>query len=205
MEYKSNTQAIVHDLIKNIESKVSPSKLSRVGSEQLIGDMIRRIHIDGLDASGSSIGEYSTKSMYVSLTAFVRQKGKVGKGHQLKNGTRPPIKGQRTLNARGKNSNSPKFKNGNPRKSRYFEEGYKEYHDEMGNGTEVNLTLTGNLANDFEMGKFNEQVFGLGFTSYGMKIYPGLETHFQTLIWSATKDEEQRVLNAVEDFIFKNL
>lgn len=198
-EYQSNVQSVMRDLIVDVKTTLNPRTISRVGSEQLIGDLIRRIHQQGLDAGGGTIGQYSSKPMYVSLTTFVRKKGKVGKSEHGK-----PIKGQRTLKAKGKNSDSTKFKNGKLRKSRYFPDGYMEYHDEMGNGRNVNLTLTGQLSNDLKVSNIGNN-FGLGFSDYGMEIYKGLENHFSVIIWMATKDEEDRVIVALEEYIDKNL
>lgn len=199
MEYKSNIGSIVQDLIVDLDTTLDKRVLSRVGANQLIGDMVRRIHFDGKDASDNAIGEYSTEPIYVSLDAFVRKKGKVRtKNKNGKTGS------QRTLRPRGKNSNDPDFENGKRRKSRYFERGYLEYHDEMGNGNKVNLTLTGQLSNDLQVAPKGKN-FGLGFSDYGMGIYPGLEGHFKVVIWSPTENEKDRILTAIEEYISKNL
>lgn len=198
--YKSNIDDVIQGLIVDVRTTVNSEKLSRVGANQLIGDMIHRIHYEGKDGTGNAIGQYSRKPIYVSLDAFVRKKGKVAT--RTVNGK--TIKRQQTLRGKGKNSSNPEFANGKPRKSRYFETGYLEYHDEMGNGTKVNLTLSGQLSNDLQVAPKGEN-FGLGFSQYGMKIYPGLEGHFQTTIWMPTEGEKERVLNAIEDFIEKNL
>ena len=202
--YESNVQKVIRDLIVDIKKTTNPTAISRVGAEMLIGDMINRIHQRGESAKGGAIGSYSTEPIYVSLTAFVRKKGKVGKGHKLNNGSRPAIKTQRTLQPKGKNGDT-KFKNGKTHKSRYFDDGYSEYHDEMGNGTKVNLTLTGQLANDLWVVPAGKD-FGLGFSpDYGMKIYPGLENHFNVTIWMASEKEKERVMVAVQEYIDKKL
>lgn len=198
-EYQSNIQTEIRDIIFDLEGATNIDEISRVGAEQLIGDMIRRIHYEGKAANGGAIGQYSQKPIYVSVSAFVRKKGKVGKSEHGK-----PIKGQRTLKPKGKFNNGDKFKNGKTRKSRYFEDGYLEYHDEMGNGSKVNLTLTGNLSNDLKIGKAGK-TFGLGFSEYGMKIYPGLENHFSVIIWMATKEEKDRVIEAIGEYVVKKL
>jgi len=137
--------------------------------------------------------------MYVSVSAFVRKKGKVGKSS-----TGKPIKGQRTLAPKGKYNDGAKFKNGKPRKSRYFEDGYVEYHDEMGEGSKVNLTLTRQLQNDLLVSPAGKN-FGLSFSEYGMKIYPGLENHFSVVIWMASEKEKTSVVRAIEDWIDEQL
>ena len=190
---------MLDDLIGDIKTTVDPQKLSRVGANQLIGDMINRIHQQGKAASGNLIGNYSTDPMYVSVSAFVRKKGKVGKSD-----TGRPIKGQRTLRAKGKFDDGDTFKNGKKRKSRYFERGYLEFHNEMGNGTKVNLTLSGQLSNDLQVTP-NKKQFGLGFSDYGMDIYPGLENHFNVVIWMPTKNEADRVELAISEYIKRNL
>ena len=198
-DYKSNMGDVIRNLTIDLKTTTDPNKLSRVGAEQLIGDMIRRIHYEGLSGNGGLIGNYSTEPIYVSLNAFVRKKGKV-----VKSATGKPIGGGKILRGKGKNSESDVFDNGKKRKSRYFEQGYLEYHDEMGNGTKVNLTLTGQLSNDLQVAPAGKY-FGLGFSQYGMRIYPGLENHFNVFIWIPTNDEKDRVMVALEDYIERNL
>jgi len=180
---------VINDLIKDIKATAKPSIISIVAAEQLLGDMVYRIHNEGKNASGGQIAAtYSTEPIYVSLTGFIRQTN--GKGKKVR--------------GRGKYSDSPTFKNGKPRKSRYFNLGYKEFQQEQTGNTDVNLVLTGQLQNDLAIARTGSD-WGLSFGDYGLEIYKGLENHYNAIIWFPTKEERENMIVAIEDYIAKKI
>lgn len=181
---------VVGKLIKDLNIATDPKEVSRVATQQLLGDIVRRIHFQGLDAKGNEIAPegYSTDPMYVSIAGFVRQTS--GKGKKL--------------TPRGKNSNATEFKSGKKRKSRYFEGGYKEFQQEQTGNTKVNFVLTGQLQRDLLMSEAGKN-FGLSYSKYGLDIYQGMENKFGVVIWFPTKEEHQRMINAVLDYVNKTL
>ena len=190
-EYKSNMNVVIKELIQDL--RIDSAQISLVAAQQLLGDMIYRIHQEGKAASGQIIASsYSTNPMYVSLNMFVRQSGKPAGSKAMKR-----------LRGRGKNSTSPTFKNGSKRRSRYFPQGYKEFKQEQTGKTKVNLSLSGGLQHDLMLRKADSKSFGLSFSNYGLDIYKGLENHYNVIIWFPTKEEQKRMSNAVEEFIIK--
>jgi hypothetical protein len=96
------------------------------------GDLKQHVFMDGLAADGSKIGQYVGNEGYVSI-----------EGARRRYGSQVPTS---KLRGRGKNSRSSKFKNGKPRRSMYFAEGYKGLRELMGRQTSyVDLNFTDNL------------------------------------------------------------
>ncbi len=106
----------------------------------LEADLKSDIFLKGKRADGSQIGNYGTDPSYVSISA-----SKERYGAQL------PLS---RMTGKGKDPRSKsKFMNGNPRKSRYFSDGYKGFRDYVGRATDkVNLDLTGGLQNSIASG-----------------------------------------------------
>lgn len=130
--------------------------------------MVERIFIDGLNASSSKIGNYSTSPPIYVNTQFAPQK-KAAKGK----------------------TGETKFKNGAPHKTTYFES-YKAFRQAEGRESSfVNLRLFGNLQNDFSTGiKRVDNDTWISFVKKdesGDKIN-GNERRFG-LIFHTTKDE----------------
>jgi len=188
MKYESDLQKVITNLINDIKVDLSPTELSRVAAEQLLGDIVRRIHNQGENADGSPIAaQYSTKPMYISIEGLIRQTN--GKG--------------KSMSPRGKNGDKP-FKNGKARKSVYFDTGYEGFKSEQTGNTKVNLTLTGQLQNDLLISPIKKD-FGLSFSDYGLDLYPQLESHFGAVIWFPTKGEKNRMIEAINWYIDNKL
>ena len=181
---------VINGLIKDIKTTLTPSEVSRIAAEQLLGDITHRIHNEGKSSSNTKISNsYSSDPIYVSITGFVRKT----------NG-----KGKKVGKPRGKNSEDPKFKNGKQRKSRYFPDGYKGFQQEQTGNTQVNLVLTGALQQDLQVGGKSNN-FGLTFGDYGLDIYKKLENKYSVEIWFPTSEEKDRMILAVSDYINKTL
>jgi hypothetical protein len=101
-------------------------RISQVAAIQVIAEYKQRIFFLGLDSLGSQIGTYSVNPFYInplSLTTVASS------------GIKPE----------GKNGNTV-FKNGNPHKTKYLKQGYKELREltDRQSGT-VDLNFSGSL------------------------------------------------------------
>lgn len=119
------------DYLKKIEKQVL--QLSNIKPHfEIINEVIRRqtirIFEKGLGGDGSKSPDYSRKPIYISIKTSPRK-----------------------VPARGKSSNTAKFKNGKVRKSSYFSGGYAEFKKAIGKGGSghVNLWLTNNFKTAF--------------------------------------------------------
>jgi len=150
---------------------------NRLGVETMLNlqaDLYVRIFDKGLDSDGNSIGKYSKKPIYVSLSGQTAQ--------QRSSSLRP----------RGKDSNSPKFKNGNPRKSQYFADGYFGFRSVVGRQNQkVDLRVTGSLQGSIQA---NENRVAFNNDTQFEKA-KGNEKRFNKVIFSASESE----LKAIED------
>lgn len=135
---------------------------------------------DGKDASGSNIGHYSTEPTYVSIGALKKKYGS-----QI-----PTSK----LTGRGKKGRGTKFKNGSPRKSRYYPDGYKGFRDDMGRPTDrVNLKLSGQLEGSIKTG-FSQNEATIAFISDEQAaIASGHEEKYDADIFAVPKAGRQRI------------
>jgi len=182
--YKSNLSDVVNKIDLKLESVENTDKLIRTLATNLLASNQRRIHNDGKDVNLANIGgaEYSTTPTYVSLDQMpVKKKG------------------------RGKNSSKP-FKNGNPRKSRYYAGGYKGFRsDQRRQTSKVDLRLTGRLQSDLVIAeKKNSWVVGFA-TDYGVDISNGMEEKYKQRIWGVSKDDDKMISLEVSDFVKKQL
>jgi len=154
---------------------------NRLGIETMLNlqaDMLDRVFYKGIDADGNSIGKYSKKPLYVSISGQTSQ--------QRSSSLRP----------RGKDSNSPKFKNGNTRKSQYFADGYFGFRSVVGRQNQkVDLKLTGSLQGSIQVGESNN-ITTLAFNNdTQFEKAKGNEKRFNKVIFSASESE----LKAIED------
>lgn len=101
-------------------------RISQAAAIQVIAEYKQRIFFLGLDRSGGSIGQYSVNPFYINPLSLTT----VSAG-----GIKP----------QGKNGQSV-FKNGNPHKTKYLTQGYKELRDLTGRQSNtVDLNFSGSL------------------------------------------------------------
>ena len=101
-------------------------RISQAAAIQVIAEYKQRIFFLGLDTSGGSIGQYSVNPFYINPLSLTT----VSAG-----GVKP----------QGKNGQSV-FKNGNPHKTKYLTQGYKELRDLTGRQSNtVDLNFSGSL------------------------------------------------------------
>jgi hypothetical protein len=179
MNYKSNLNRVITNLKKSLISIEALDKLTLEVAAGVMASNLRRIHNEGKNVNDSSIGKYSTKSIYVN-----------------------PANSPRRFATAGKNSNKSKFKNGKQRKTKYFKDGYKGFRAEIGRETGyVNLQLTGSLKADFNIQKSNNG-YSIGFSKKA-KIADGLESHFNTTIWGLSNRDKRIANEIVSNFVNK--
>lgn len=184
--YSSNSDKIIDVVSKSLDKASVKRDIVQVASEKLVGDIGWRIWNDHNATNGNKIGVYSTKPMYASLEWNSINVRSIGAG-------------------RGKNSNSSSFKNGKPRKSKYFAGGYKEYKGAVKGVTEVNLELTGQLKSDFNWTIVKDYAV-VGFRSAGsMKIAMYLEEHFNTTIFEASQEEIDLAVKSAREHVLNLL
>jgi hypothetical protein len=107
-------------------------RISQVAAIQVIAEYKQRIFFNGLDSNGSAIGQYSVNPFYINPLSLTT----VSAG-----GIKPE----------GKNGNTV-FKNGNPHKTRYLTQGYKELRQLIGANSEtVDLNFSGSLFQSIEV------------------------------------------------------
>ncbi len=120
--------------IKNLDA----AKLIFPAAQNALDSMRERIFGAGIGGDGAKIGSYSTKEMYASKSQFKRSSS-----------FRPQGKASKTTTGRRK-PGSGVFANGNPRKSMYLSQGYKELRAIQGmESGYVNLHYSGFLFTDF--------------------------------------------------------
>lgn len=167
MEYKSNTS----EVIRSINMKLLPLKflapLQKEVATTIRASISRRVFNDGQAVNGN-IGQYSTNPIYVS-----------------------PLNSPKKFSTKGKNSNSKStFKNGKPRKTKYFSAGYKGFRSHIGRDTtKVNLTLSGRLFRSWVVGQYGSD-WVVGFNStYGSEVAAGNEGHFGKKIFAMSRSD----------------
>lgn len=162
---KINTRSI--DGLKN--KLLNPQAIDtavRTAATTALAEIKTRVFERG-EATDGDIGVYSRKPMYVSLSESPRK-----------------------FVPRGKNSDSPKLKNGKPRRSGYFQGGYDEFKTTVGrNIGKVNLSLSGQLNNQMTI-IATSKGYGLGWNNTEMaKRAQYFPIKYKKQIWLPTKDE----------------
>jgi len=101
-------------------------RISQAAAIQVIAEYKQRIFFLGLDTSGGSIGQYSVNPFYINPLTLTTVKAS-------------------GIKTQGKNGQSV-FKNGNPHKTKYLTQGYKELRDLTGRQSNtVDLNFSGSL------------------------------------------------------------
>lgn len=134
-----------------------------------------RIHTSGMASDGSEIGQYSTKPMYVN-----------------------PKNSPKSFQPTGKTGRSTFIKSGNPHLTKYFDQGYRAFREEIGLASDkVVLTLRGKLRN----GLITLPVTGGYAISWAdpelKELSEALEKKYAKQIWPATNDEKEKIVKGL--------
>lgn len=161
---KINTKGL--EALKN--KLINPQAIDtavRIAATTALAEIKTRVFERGEASDDADIGVYSRKPLYVSLSESPRK-----------------------FVPRGKNSDSPKLKNGKQRKSGYFKGGYDEFKTVVGrNIGKVNLSLSGQLNNQMTI-IATSKGYGIGWnnTETRAKYFP---KKYKKEIWLPTKTE----------------
>jgi hypothetical protein len=147
-------------------------RISQVAAIQVIAEYKQRIFLNGLDSSGSAIGQYSVNPFYINPLSLTT----VSSG-----GIKPEGKNGQTV-----------FKNGNPHKTKYLTQGYAELRNLTGRQSDkVDLNFSGSL---FQSIKVTESgtVSAITYTNDEMaNIMEGNETRFSKDISTVSNEERE--------------
>jgi hypothetical protein len=166
-----------NDNLAQLADKTSRALSERIiltSGQRMLGSMHRRVFQKGLDSENSPIGRYSTTPGYYGPKQFIQKAAfsPVGK--------------------RGKK----KFKSGDPHKTMYLKEGYKELREKQGRRTDiVNLEYRGDLEGSLKIqGRENDAVIGFDNLKES-KIRKGNEIRFRksiNTIFPASEEERNQ-------------
>jgi hypothetical protein len=147
-------------------------RISQVAAIQVIAEYKQRIFFNGLDSSGSAIGQYSVNPFYINPLSLTT----VSAG-----GIKPE----------GKNGDIV-FKNGNAHKTRYLTKGYKELRQLIGANSEtVDLNFSGSLFQSIEIVEKGLESVITYSNSDLAEIMEGNETRFSKDISTVSTDERE--------------
>jgi hypothetical protein len=147
-------------------------RISQAAAFQVIAEYKQRIFFNGLDTSGGAIGQYSVNPFYINPLSLTTVSA---------SGIKP----------QGKNGQSV-FKNGNPHKTKYLTQGYKELRDLTGrqSGT-VDLNFSGSLFQSIKVTE-NASVSAITYTNDEMaNIMVFNEDRFAKDISTVSIDERE--------------
>lgn len=132
-------------LAQIVNDENTARRISQAAAFQVIAEYKQRIFFNGLDTSGGAIGTYSVNPFYINPLSLTTVSA---------SGIKP----------QGKNGQSV-FKNGNPHKTKYLTQGYKELRDLTGrqSGT-VDLNFSGSLFQSIKVTE-NASVSAITYTN----------------------------------------
>jgi hypothetical protein len=132
-------------LAQVVNDENTARRISQAAAFQVIAEYKQRIFFNGLDTSGGAIGTYSVNPFYINPLSLTNVSA---------SGVKP----------QGKNGQSV-FKNGNPHKTKYLTQGYKELRDLTGrqSGT-VDLNFSGSLFQSIKVTE-NASVSAITYTN----------------------------------------
>ena len=138
---------------------------------------IQRIHVAGMASDGGDIGQYGTMPMYVN-----------------------PKNSPATFQPQGKTGRTTFASTGQPHLTRYFDQGYKGFRQEIGlTSDKVVLSLRGELRDGLMLIP-SAHGYGLGWADEQLhKLSQMLEEKYAKSIWAATASEKVDVLRCFED------
>ena len=140
-------------------------------------NITQRIHTDGQASDGSDIGQYSIKPRYM-------------------NPQHSPVAFQPV----GKTGRDTFIKSGKPHLTKYFDQGYRAFREEVGLASDkVVLTLSGALR-DGLMVMPAAGGYTLGWSDAALyDLSQALETKYTKPIWAATTDERAEMVKCVRE------
>lgn len=178
MEYKSNANDVILNIKQKLLSNESQQALLKTIAQTLYVSNLRRIHNEGTNVSGTRIGAYSAKALYIN-----------------------PKYSPQKFDGAGKEGRKTFISTGKPHKTRYFKSGYKQYRSAVGRESGfVNLQLSGSLKANWQMVK-TPSGYSIGFISAKKAlIAEGMEDHFNCKIWGVTNNDRTIINEIVKNW-----
>lgn len=177
LSISSNSSAVFDDISRRL-SAIGPSldTALQVAADGQLSLCTDRIHTRGIASDGTDIGQYSSTPIYVNP----------------KNSPAP-------FQPAGKTGKTVFAKSGQPHLTRYFDQGYRQYREEVGlSADRVVLTLRGDLRDGLSVIKTSAG-YGLGWSDeslYDLSQY--LEKKYAKPIWAPTAGERCLIVESVE-------
>ncbi len=172
-----NAIARLKILSEVIANENTAKRISQAAAFQVIAEYKQRIFFNGLDSSGSPIGQYSVNPFYINPLTLTTVKA---------SGIKPqgkPI---------GNNKGKTVFKNGNAYKTKYLAKGYQELRELTGrNSDKVDLNFSGSLFESIKVTE-NSNISAVTYTNDEMaNIMEGNEARFSKDISTVSVDERE--------------
>lgn len=182
IDIKEVLKPIVEKLTELQSGELGNNLLREVATTQL-AEMKVRIFEQGKDDNESSIGQYSTKPIYVNPNNSPKKftpKGKTGK---------------------------TKFANGELHKTRYFAQGYKDFKSEIGRNTlgTVNLSLSRDFQNKMTI-IATSKGWGIGWLEdekYKRALH--FQQKYKKIIFGQTEKEKLITKEVIDSFLNENI
>lgn len=160
-------------------SEGTKKRISVAAAFAVIGEYKQRIFTDGLDSSGSPIGQYSTNPFYQNPNAL----------------TGVPAGGIVPQGRTGKTQ----FNNGKPYKTKYLGRGYAELRELTGRQSNtVDLNFSGSLERSIQVVQEGDAAFIRYTNEFEAVKMTGNEDRFGIVISEPTEDERETGLRAAQ-------
>jgi hypothetical protein len=165
-----NAIARLKILSEVIANENTARRISQVAAFQVIAEYKQRIFFLGLDSSGTEIGTYSVNPFYINPLTLTTVKA---------SGIKPEGKNGQTI-----------FKNGNPHKTKYLTQGYKELRTLTGRQSEiVDLNFSGSLFQSIKVTE-NGSISAISYTNDELaNIMEFQEERFSKIISDVSNEE----------------
>lgn len=156
----------LHEIAKNLDAQM-PDVIAVQVMNELSAIHKKRIFGEGINTDGGKIGEYSTKSAYVSKDKFIRKGAFKPHGKPDKNG-----------------------KKSTKNKTMYLAKGYSEFRDIQGRQVQFkNLKLSGSLERNIDVLKFGNSTLYGTTDSVESDKFQGLESDYNAFGLSTNEKE----------------
>lgn len=177
----SNTDVTVGHILARLKA-IQPGgavfdKAINEAADTQLKSTVQRIHVNGTASDGSVIGQYSAMPIYVN-----------------------PKNSPSSFQPVGKTGRAVFAKTGQPHLTRYFDQGYKDYRQQIGLAADkVVLTLRGDLRDGLSVIQ-TPNGYGLGWSDEGLyDLSQKLEQRYGKKIWSPTADEKAVIVKIISE------
>jgi hypothetical protein len=177
----SNTDATVGHILARLKA-IQPGgpvydKAMHEAADTQLRSTVQRIHANGTASDGSVIGQYSATPIYVN-----------------------PKNSPSSFQPVGKTGKTTFAKTGQPHLTRYFDQGYKDYRQQIGLAADrVVLTLRGDLRDGLAVIQ-TPNGYGLGWSDEGLyELSQKLEQRYGKKIWSPTAEERAAIVKGISE------